>query len=69
MQAQKDNSGVASSDIDLLRKLMPGMAQDFEQYVEKTKQKVTDNSSDIKEGGEEKKDDKEKKSKKKGEKD
>ena len=54
MVGETASSGVSTSDINILKKLMPGVAQDFEKFLDKSDQEVTDNSSDMIEGDEKK---------------
>ena len=50
-------ANVTTADVELMRKLMPGAAPEFEKWLQEQGNKVTDISSDLK-GKDKKKDDK-----------
>ena len=48
MKAQKlEGQILATSDVELIKKLMPEISENFQKWIDHTKQSVTDNSSDI----------------------
>ena len=48
MKAQKlEGQILATSDVELIKKLMPEISANFQSWIDHTKQSVTDNSSDI----------------------
>ena len=48
-------ANVTTADVELIRKLMPGAAPEFEKWLEEQNNKVTDITSDLKDKGKDKK--------------